>query len=439
MHLPTPEDEKAVAEISSWVIDRLSYRADTLPPRYDAGTPPKITTSGIGMSAAWAALRDQVLPTALPTDHPGYLAFIPGAPSVAAVLADMAVSASGVYAGTALEGGGVVAAERAALQWLAELAGLPGRAHGAFVSGGSIANLSALVSARHDRRARTGQRPNLILTGTGAHASISSAAAIMGCDIVSDGDPNGRLDYETLSRLLDAADHDDIVAVAATAGATNNGAIDDLEGIAALCLRHGLWLHVDAAYGGGALVSQRARALFAGIEAADSITIDPHKWLFTPFDCAAVIYRNPERARQAHTQTASYLDAVADGDNPSDYAVHLTRRARGIPLWVSLLANGSDAYVQAVDRSLMLAQYAAERIEASELLDIVGEPTLSIVLFRRGGWAASDYAEWSRRAIRSGLGLVTPTTHDDEPALRLCFVNPVTTEADIERILNSLN
>jgi L-2,4-diaminobutyrate decarboxylase len=439
MHLPTPEDEKAIAEISAWVLDRLACRADTFPPHYDAGKPPEITASGIGMSAAWAVLRDEVLPTALPTDHPGYLAFVPGAPSVAAVLADMAISASGVYAGSALEGGAVVTAERAALRWLADLAGLPGSAHGTFVSGGSMANLSALVAARHDRRTRSGRRPNLILTGPGAHSSLVAAAEIMGCDILADGDPHGRLDYDALTRLLDTADHPDIVAVAATAGATNNGAIDDLEGIAALCSHHGLWLHVDAAYGGGALVSRRTRALFAGIDAADSVTIDPHKWLFTPFDCAAVIYRNPERARQAHTQIASYLEAVNDGDNPSDYAVHLSRRARGIPLWVSLLANGSDAYVEAVDRCLLLAEYAAERIEASESLDIVGVPTLSIVLFRRAGWTASDYARWSERAIVSGLGLVTPTRHGAETVLRLCFVNPVTTRADIKRIIESLH
>jgi glutamate/tyrosine decarboxylase-like PLP-dependent enzyme len=439
MHLPTVEDEKTIDQISSWVVNRLTYREETFPPQRRAGRPPEITASGIGMAAAWDVLRDQVLATALPADHPRYLAFIPGAPSVAAVLADMAVSASGIYAGSELEAGAVVAAERAALRWIADLAHLPSSAHGAFVSGGSMANLSALVAARYDRRARTGRRPSLILTGTGAHSSVTSAADIMGCEVIADGDQHGRLDYAALTRILESVDHVDIVAVAATAGATNNGAIDDLEGIAALCAQHGLWLHVDAAYGGGALVSPRTRGLFAGIDAADSITIDPHKWLFTPFDCAAVIYRNPEGARQAHTQVASYLEPVTGGDNPSDYAVHLTRRARGIPLWVSLVANGSDAYAKAVDHCLTLAESAAEQIEASEFLEIVGVPALSIVMFRRTGWTASEYAAWSKRAVVSGLGLVTPTIHGGETVLRMCFVNPVTSKLDIERIVDSLS
>jgi L-2,4-diaminobutyrate decarboxylase len=440
MHKPSFEDEKSIDDISGWIKDRLAFRDETLPARPITELPQLVET-GVGMAAAWEVLRDQVLPTGVPSDHPRYLAFVPGSPTVAAVLADMAISASGIYGGSTLDAGALITAERAALRWLADLVGMPAAAHGAFVSGGSIANLSALVAARRhvlERDGHTG-RAGLILTGTGAHSSVDSAAAIMGCELRSAGDPKGRLDRESLARLLSEVDVADVIAVVATAGATNNGAIDDLTGIGELCRRHGLWLHVDAAYGGAALMSPRVRERFAGIEACDSITIDPHKWLFTPYDCGAVIYRDPELARRAHTQTASYLTVTEGGDNPADYAIHLSRRARGVSLWTSLLANGVAAYRDAVERCLELADYAAARIRDSEHLELVVEHSLSVVLLRRNGWQSQDYDAWSERALASGLGLITPTEYDGEPTLRLCFVNPQTTENDIDRIVADLH
>jgi glutamate/tyrosine decarboxylase-like PLP-dependent enzyme len=154
-------------------------------------------------------------------------------------------------------------------------------------------------------------------------------------------------------------------------------------------------------------------------------------------DCAAVLYRDPERARRAHTQVASYLEPVSrDGlDNPADYAIHLTRRARGVPLWLSLLANGTAAYSSAVEDCLALAAYAAGRIRESDRFEIGGTPALSVVLFRRVGWSQAQYYAWSARALSSGLALVTPTELDDETVFRLCFVNPLTSTGDIDDIL----
>ena len=154
----------------------------------------------------------------------------------------------------------------------------------------------------------------------------------------------------------------------------------------------------------------------------------------------ASLYREPAVARAAHRQHAPYLDAVndQDADNPADYAIHLTRRARGLPLWTSLLAYGTDAYVDAVEQCLGTAAYAAKRIEASPVLELATDPQLSVVLFRRTGWDAEDHARWSRRARAEGLGLVTPTTFAGRTALRLCFVNPRTTGADVDLLLASL-
>jgi glutamate/tyrosine decarboxylase-like PLP-dependent enzyme len=441
LHQPDADQKDTALRVAQWAMSRLADRAaaPAVEPA-NRGPLPDITSTGMGTARAWTVLRDDVLATARPTDHPRYLAFVPGAASVAAVLADMAVSGAGVYGGSELEGGAVVTAERAALRWLADVVGMPAGAHGAFVSGGSMANLSALVVARHVAQRRQEWQPTVIISGASAHTSVSAAAGVMGCRFVPVGEPDGRLRAEALLGALRHIDSRDIAAVVATAGATNTGAVDEIDEIARVCREHGVWLHVDAAYGGAALLSNRTRPAFAGIELADSVTIDPHKWLFTPFDCAAVLYRDPSLARASHTQTAPYLDAVqgTDYDNPADYALHLSRRPRGLPLWMSLIAHGTDAYVRSVEICLDLAEYAAARVRRSPALALLAEPSLSILTFERVGWSRADYQRWSLSARRRGLGLITPTVVARRDALRFCFVNPQTTPADIDLLLDDI-
>jgi len=385
-------------------------------------------------------LRDVVFPTAVPPDHPRFLAFIPGAPTVVAALADMSVSAAMVFGGSRIEAGTAIDAEDAALRWLADAAGFPASAQGTFVSGGSIANLSSLVVARGERYAAP--RRQVIVAGASAHSSMAAAARVMGCDLCAapPADDHGRLNGTTLVAALEGRDPKDVVAVVATAGATNTGAVDDLTGIADVCRERGVWMHVDGAYGGAALLSPRTRPLFNGIERADSFIVNPHKWLYTPFDCAAVLYRDGAAARRALTQEADYLDAISDDivGNPSDLAVHLSRRVRGVPLWASVLANGTAAYTEAVDYCLDMAEYAAARIAASPHLELVLEPALSVMVFRRRGWWEADYEAWSEEALRSGLGMITPTRHLGEMVLRFCFINPLTTRDDVDLVLDDL-
>ncbi|MBC7559335.1 MAG: aspartate aminotransferase family protein, partial [Dermatophilaceae bacterium] len=427
-----------LGELAEWIADRRTTPAPMRPAR--TAELPEVTRSGIGIQATWAVLRDVLLPTTFPTDHPRYLAFVGGSPTPAAVIADAALSAASVYGGTELEAGDVVLAERVAIRWLCDVVGYPEQAHGVFVSGGSLANLSALVAARHGRMSAGGVVPGVIVAGASAHSSVRAAAAIMGCRVVLAGSQDRPLRVSDLAPVLDSLDADSVVAVVASAGATNTGAVDALEEITADCAERGIWLHVDAAYGGAALLAPARRADFEGIQRANSVTIDPHKWLFTPFDCAAVLYLEPTIARSAHQQRAVYLDAVNDdeGDNPADYAAHLTRRARGLPVWASLVANGTDAYVDAVECCLAVADYAAKQIEASPHLGLATEPHLSVVLFRRHGWSSKHYARWSAQAQARGMALVTPTTFAGEPVLRLCFVNPLTSTDDVDLILNSL-
>jgi glutamate/tyrosine decarboxylase-like PLP-dependent enzyme len=231
-----------------------------------------------------------------------------------------------------------------------------------------------------------------------------------------------------------------VFAVATTAGTTNLGVVDDLAGVAAVCRERSLWMHVDGAYGAAALAAPSVRAKFDGIEYADSLIVDPHKWLFAPFDCCALLYRDPALARAAHTQSAGYLDPIQTEAewNPSDYAIHLSRRARGLPFWFSLASHGTAAYSRAIEATLELARAAKQEIERRPELQLLNDPDLSVLVFRRHDWTPEDYDRWSRNLLASGSAFVTPTTHQDEIVTRFAIVNPRTTLADIAAILDSM-
>jgi glutamate/tyrosine decarboxylase-like PLP-dependent enzyme len=377
-------------------------------------------------------------------DSPRFLSFIPAAPTKAALLFDMVVSCSSLQGTSWLEAAGAVAAENQALTFLAGLAGLPAGAGGCFVSGGSIANLSALVVARDTApdRGRAGGRPVMAVSEE-AHASVGRALSILCVEPLVVPCVDHRLTGEALRAALDASDRaGDVVGVVATAGTTNAGIVDDLAGIAAVARQESLWFHVDAAYGGAGLFTPMVRDRFAGLEEADSFVVDPHKWLYAPFDCAALLYRRPSLARAVHSQKASYLDVIHDEDhagwNPSDYAIHLTRRARGLPLWFSLAVHGAAAYRQAVEAVLGVAWAAADLIRRSSHLELVRDPELSIVLCRRRGWDAGDYRRWSIDLLARQIGFVTPTTWEGEPAARLAFLHPGTTLDMVEEILATM-
>jgi glutamate/tyrosine decarboxylase-like PLP-dependent enzyme len=240
-------------------------------------------------------------------------------------------------------------------------------------------------------------------------------------------------------------DLDGLFAIVGTAGTTNAGMVDDLAGIADVAAAHGLWFHVDGAYGGAGLIAPSISECFTGIERADSLVIDPHKWLFTPFDCAALLYRDPTLARRAHTQHAAYLDVLQDRKivdahewDPSDYAYHLTRRARGLPLWFSLATHGTDAYRDAVEATLATTREAAALIDQLDHVELLVDPMLSVVLFRRVGWGPTEHRCWSERALSEGVTLTVPTTWRGETVLRFCVINPRTTIDDLAEILDTL-
>ncbi|WP_062292441.1 pyridoxal phosphate-dependent decarboxylase family protein [Demequina phytophila] len=408
--------------------------------------PPSITARGIGATRALALFGDVLAPTCLSTDHPGYLAFIPSAPSKAASAFDLVVSASSIYGGSWLEGAGAVHAENEVLAWLAAEFGLPESAGGVFVQGGTIGNLSALVAARDAarRRNRDAGRPDparwAVVCSGESHSSVESAAAVMDIDVVGIlPDADGRLHGHAVAEAL--AEHGDAVfAVVATAGTTNFGIVDDIAGIAEVTRRHGVWLHIDGAYGLAGMLVPRMRAAYAGVEHADSVIVDPHKWLFAPFDACALIYREPEVARRAHTQHASYLDTLTDAPetNPSDLSVQLTRRARGLPLWFSLATYGTDEYRSAIEHGITLAARVADEIEARDGLTLVRRPQLSVVVFRKDGWTRANYDAWCARLLADQRAFVVPSSHHGEPVLRFAIINPMTTFALLREVLDTL-
>lgn len=475
MHRFDPEMEGVAAAIVLYALERV--RLDPPPidrPRSPADLDqygPTVTPEGLGGMEALRLFCEQLAPATISQDHPRNVSFVPGAPTEAAVLFDLVVGASSIYGGSWMEGAGAVWAENQALRWIADLVGMPDSAGGVFLSGGSAANLSALVAARYRARRNWDTRTPrwYVAVSDAAHSSIATAASVMDIEVLRvHTDADGRMRGSDLRQALDEARRSGIAvgdadrqsrqasttadlpaaivfAVVATSGATNAGTIDDLQGVAEICRAEGLWMHVDGAYGGAALCAPSVRHRFAGIEHADSFVVDPHKWLFAPYDCAALLYRDPTIAGEAHAQHAGYLDVLHEtGEwNPSDYAFHLTRRARGLPFWYSLATHGTDAYRDAVEASLTLTRQVAGVIKSAPHLELLMDPELSVLLFRRSGWTPTDYTAWSNRMLDTQLTFCVPTTVPQadgsrETVLRFCLTHPRSTLTDMQEILDTL-
>jgi len=409
-----------------------------------------INEKGIGGEKAFALFKDVLVKATIPIDHPRHLAFVPAAPTRASILFDLVTAASSIHGAYWMEGAGGIYCENEAMEWLVSLTGLPKGAFGVFTSGGTAANLSAMVTAREHWRSnpKNLNKKGIMVTSSGAHSSVKSMARVIDAEVllVPTETAMTAADIEKAVSQLTPEEQECVFALVATGGTTNAGIIDDLAGVATYCEKHKLWFHVDAAYGGGALAAPSVRDLFIGIERADSITIDPHKWLFSPYDCGAIIYKKPELARAAHSQEGSYLDIFKDegaaGFNPSDYQIQLTRRVRGLPLWFSLAMHGTAKYEWAVEQGILLAKLAAQKITEAPHVEMVIPENLSCVLFRRKGWTPEDYREWTYQNLEKKFALVTPTKFQHqgemETVARFCFINPDTTLKDITDILDTM-
>lgn len=443
----TPDLDALASAVDTWARARIQGERGTLsPPPDPAAITPTIAATisqdGMGEADAFRIFTDVIAANCQAVDHERFWAFVSHSPAYAASLFDMAISASSIFGTSWLEAAGATTAENAALAWLVEIAGMPAGSGGTFLSGATIANLNALAASRMTWRHRHPEHDGRVAVAmtAEAHSSARMVARCLDFEIVDvPMDDLGRLTGANLRAALDDVTRP-VCAVVATAGITNIGLIDDLESIADVCAEREIWFHIDAAYGGAAMILPEKRALFAGVERADSLVIDPHKWLFTPLDCSALLFREPALARAAFTQHADYLAAFQEiGDwNPGDFAMHLTRRARGLPFWFVLAAYGTEAMVAAVRSSLDLTVATAREIERRPGLHLAMEPVLSVVVFTVEGWSRDDYQRWCDRLLADGIALILPTRWNGGPAMRFCFVNPRTTIDDVRLVLDTI-
>jgi len=440
-------DESEVVRLAvEWSAKRVVRPADPLATAKTATelaalAGPTITATGIGGEAALKVFDEVFEPATRAQDDPMHLAYIPAAPTRAAVVFDLVTSSANIFGALWETGAGAIFAENEALAWLTGLLGWPVESGGCFVAGGTAGNHSALLTARETAKSKRGGRPSegwQLACATTAHSSIRSAAKALDVEIVTIPlDDRDHVTGTSLRRVLE--ENPRVFAVVASAGTTNEGIVDDLDSVADVCADSDVWLHVDGAYGGAGLAAPSVRERYVGIERADSFIVDPHKWLFAPYDCCALLYRNPEFARATHSQRASYLDHLdRESWNPSDLAMQLTRRVRGLPFWFSLATHGTTKYTSAIEASLTTAREVARAISRSDHLDLVCEPELSVVLFRRIGWGIEQYDQWSRELSASGTIFCVPTSWHGEPVLRLAFVNPDTQASAVITVLETL-
>lgn len=382
---------------------------------------------------------ERLLPNTMRVNHPRFFGFVPGPSNPVSVLAEMLAAGFNVFAGTWMGGAGATVVERRLVRWLAEEIGMPGRAGGVMVSGGSMANLTALLVARE--RHPFGRSPNAaVYFSDQTHSASERALRALGYAETQ----WRRIECDEMGRLPPAALHEAIdkdlqegrapFCVVANAGTTGTGAVDPFPELARLCSERRMWLHADAAYGGAAAICARGRIELAGLEACDSLALDPHKWLFQPFDLGCVLVREEDWLTETFRIIPAYMNDVYRLEheiNFCDRGLELTRPFRALKLWMSLEHFGVEAFREAVERGFALAEFAECVLRTREGWEVVTPAQMGIVTFRRAG---DD--ELQRLLVDAlladGYAMLSSTTVKGRPVLRLCPINPRTREEEIE-------
>ena len=383
-------------------------------------------------------LTEDVFPFMSRLDHPGYFAFIPACSTFPGALGDFIDAVLNPYVGTWMEAAGPTRLELVVLDWFKSWIGYPADAEGILVSGGSAANMTALACARE---ALLGSMTDTAVAYVSdqAHSSLARAARLLGfrpdqVRVVA-ADADRRMAPAALAAAIDA----DLAAgatplfVSAAAGTTNTGTIDPLPELADVCRERGVWLHVDGAYGAFAALTDRGRQALRGIELADSVTLDPHKWLYQPFECGSLLVRDGALLRRAFEIAPDYLkDSVVENDevNFADRGLQLSRGSRALKIWLSVSFFGAAAFRAAMDRCLDLAELAEAHVRSTPELELLSPASLGIICFRRRG--AEGSSEEQTAALNAGLvgafertgaGLVSSTRLHGRYAIRLCVMN----------------
>jgi aromatic-L-amino-acid decarboxylase len=444
-------------EIGYRVVDRLVEHLSTLPsqPVGAKGDPAALLAAlnepapehGMDFEAVLEQLECHVLRNTMHVNHPRFFAYVPGPGNFVSVMADALISGYNVFAGTWISGSGPAAVELAVMEWLRTACRFPKGAGGLFVSGGTMANLTALAVARH---VALGDRIDgaTVYFSDQVHSSLEKALRVLGLPPANARKIACDADYRLPVRELERAIEKDRAAgkrpfcIIASAGTTNTGAIDPLRELSRLCKDQGLWLHVDGAYGAAAVICDRGRELLAGLELADSLSLDPHKWLFQPFEIGCVLVRDlgqlrdtflilPEYLKDTHQYSAEF--------NFTDHGLQLTRGFRALKLWMSIKVFGMAAFRAAVERGFELAEFTEARLRKMPGWEIVTPAQMGIVCFRYAGADDGAHLRLVQTVLQDGFALITSTILQGRTVLRTCTINPRTTEADIEETLDRLD
>ena len=392
--------------------------------------------------------RDVLAPTSR-LAHSGYFAFTPASSTFPGALGDLIASALDLDVGSWASAAGPSQLELVVLEWFKDWIGYPADAAGILLSGGSAANVTALACARETLVGSMSDRLVAYVSDQ-THSSVARAARLLGFRPdqlrVLPTDAEHRMRVDALAGAVAADLKADLqpLVVAANAGATNTGAVDPLAELADFCRERGMWLHVDGAYGGFGALSPQGRAQLAGIEMADSITLDPHKWLYQPIECGCLLVRKGQRLRDAFTITPEHPDDDrGDEVNFADHGLQLTRTARALKIWLSISFFGLDAFRSAIDRAIELARAAERQVRESPALELLSPASLGIVCFRRRFDDARDEetrarlnGELVRRFEATGRGLVSSTRLHGAYAIRLCVMNHTSGPGDVAAVLD---
>jgi len=446
-------------QVLAWVIDHLGS-LDHQPIGASASRtemesrlrepPPE---EGQGFPQALRDFQERVAPFAFRVNHPRFLAFIPSAPSFLSVLGDMLCAGANFFAGVWLEASGPTEVEVLVLDWFKELLAYPSEARGILTGGGSEANLTALVVAREQLAVEDRSRAVLYVTEQ-RHWSVDRAAKIIGLRAdqvrpVPTGD-DFRMQHSGLRELVRRDRELDRLpwAVVANAGATNTGAVDALADLARYCHDKLLWLHVDAAYGWPAVLIPDGRRELAGIDQADSVTLDPHKWFAQTFEAGCLLVRDGPRLAATFAMRPDYMQDVTPGKdeiNFADHGIALTRRFRALKIWFSIKALGLGWFRSLIERGFALAELAQRLLTEACCFEILLPRQLSIVCFRYVPRLSLSEAELNRlnlalveRLRETQRAFLSSTMLRDRVALRFCFVNWRTTAGDVEAIVGLL-
>ena len=441
-----PEDMR---RLGYWVVDRVVDHLEGRDerPALSTDTPERLrealggpVPTGPGDPVeAMTALVEVALATMQHTDHARFFARVPGPSSYPAVLGEWLGTGFQAIAASWGGGAGPTTVELVVIEWLRELLGLPAGTEGVLLSGGSMANLTGLLAARHQ------QGDGVVYVSDQTHSSIGRGLARSGfadVRVLPTGDELA-LTVEQVAATVaeDRASGRTPTIVVATAGTTNTGAVDPLVGLADLCAAESLWLHVDGAYGAPAALAPSGRPLLVGLHRADSLVLDGHKWLFQPYDLGVLLVRRPGALERAFSMNPEYLADVTAGVGEVDLrnrSLELSRRGRALKLWLTFRTYGADALGAAIERGILLAESAQDLLEADAGWEVVTPAQLGIVTFVRVDATDADHVCAADTLTASGYAALSTTVLGGRTVLRLCTINPRTTEADLAETLARL-